>query len=226
MASKNLIEIGLLAWVIGCGSNVRHPPGDSGALAPDVDATPADPSTDVVPVPDRAWVADVTATDGTMVEADHGTMVPQALTTFASDVSAASDAALGGSGPQVCSAAIPPVQVALSSDMDAAIVRYISAIVGVPETALAVEPQHCGDANSAPCANVFQNDVAHFGGSNALTTYPLAQQLEATSTDVRVAIYSPTDAQGLGLPAIVAMSGIHDGWLMAIATFGDRTSCR
>jgi hypothetical protein len=51
-------------------------------------------------------------------------------------------------------------------------------------------------------------------------------ELEANATNVRVAIFSPTDAQGMGLPAIVVMSGIHDGWLMAIATFGDRTSCR
>jgi hypothetical protein len=110
--------------------------------------------------------------------------------------------------------------------MDAAIVNYISAIVGVPATAIAVAPQACGDPSHATCANLFQNDVAHFGGANSVTTYPLAQQIDATATNVRLATYSPTDAQGMGLPAIVVMSGIQDGWLMTIATFGDRTTCR
>jgi hypothetical protein len=33
-------------------------------------------------------------------------------------------------------------------------------------------------------------------------------------------------AQGMGFTAIVVMSGIQDGWLMSIATFGDRSTCR
>jgi hypothetical protein len=212
MASLGKIELLLLAFLVGgCASKKNHPLAyDSGVLGPDT-AT----------YPDLAPADTTSVSDGASVKLT----VPESLTTFTSDVRTASDAALGGSGPQVCSAAVPAIRVASSSDMDAAILSYVSAIVGVPPTAIAVTPQACGDAGHATCANIFQNDVAHFGGANAVTTYPLAQQIEATATNVQVAIYSPTDTQSMGFTAIVVMSGIQNGWLMTIATFGDRTIC-
>ena len=196
----------------GCASKKNHPSDyDSGVLGPDTSTYPDLPSADTT-----------TVLDGESVD----TTIPENLTTFANDVRAASDAALGGSGPQVCSAAVPAIRVASSSNVVAAIVSYVSASVGVPATAIVVTPQACGDPSHATCANLFQNDVAHFGGANPVTTYPLAQQIDDTASNVQVAIYGPTDAQGMGLPAIVVMSGIQSGWLMTIATFGDRATCR
>jgi hypothetical protein len=149
---------------------------------------------------------------------------PIDLQTFGIDVQEASDAAQRAGGPLLCAAMIPSVRVANDDEIDSVVVAYVSNILNVPTSDFSTLRQECGTATFAPCANIFQNDVAHYGGRMSDTTYTLAQRIDNQATNIGIRILTATH-DGISLSAVVVLVGILDGSLVSIVVVSGQAQC-
>ncbi len=163
-------------------------------------------------------------TGGTNSTQTDASEVPIEIQNLANDVHDASVTAQSFGGPQNCATSIPSIPVATDADVAAAVVNYVSAVVGVQPSEVSSDTQVCGTSSTATCANMFQNNVAHFGGQLSSTIYAAAQRLEGSASHVGITILTPTK-DGLTLQANVVLAGIQNGWLVSVAVFGDRLQC-
>jgi hypothetical protein len=90
--------------------------------------------------------------------------------------------------------------------------------------ALKEESTKCNLPATAPCANLFQNDVYHSDGRLGDALHPFAQQVDAETNTSQVVILVPQEGN-VSQPPVVVTAGVRDGFLMGVAFFDGRSTC-
>jgi hypothetical protein len=145
------------------------------------------------------------------------------LRTFAMDVHQASARAAKTFASAGCGMALVPIEASSTMDPLAYARTLVGRALAAPPASLQADVQPCGDASHAACANIFENDLAHYGGTTSMELLPLAQQLDATTTDEQLVIFSVDQNQMHNLA--VVLFGVRDGWLTGIVFLGGLQSC-
>lgn len=144
---------------------------------------------------------------------------------FAADFVPRAQAALAAAAPTwTCATTLPAVPVADSNAVRDVVRAFIAAAVNVAPADITMTTDECSTPSTATCAEVFAHDTASTGGALYDTARPLAQELQANTTDVEVSIWVPMK-DGLTLPAVFVMTGISDGVLVGMAVFNTPDVC-
>jgi len=147
------------------------------------------------------------------------------VTGFAADFIPRARAALKAGAPTwTCATTLPTVGIADSEAVRDAVRAFIAQAVDVAPADITMSTQTCSTPSSAACSQVFAHDTEKSGGGIYDTVNPLAQELEANTTNVEVSIWVPMK-DGITLPAVVVMTGISDGWLVGMAVFNTPDVC-
>ena len=146
-------------------------------------------------------------------------------TGFAADFIPRAQAALKAGAPTwTCATTLPTVRVADTDAVRDTVRAFIAQAVDVAPADITMSTQTCSTPSSAACSQVFAHDTEKSGGGIYDTANPLAQELEANTTNVEVSIWVPMK-DGITLPAVVVMTGISDGWLVGMAVFNTPDVC-
>lgn len=127
--------------------------------------------------------------------------------------------------PWTCATTLPAVPVADGDAVRDVVRAFIADALDVAPADITMMTEACGAPTRATCADLFAHDTASTGGALYDTARPLAQELEANTTDVEVSIWTPMK-DGLTLPSIFVMTGISDGTLVGLAVFNTPDVCR
>jgi hypothetical protein len=151
--------------------------------------------------------------------------VPDAVRSFNERVESISQAhqTADGGGPHQCATPLPARQVSSPAEARTAVQDYVATMLATPAATLVENAQVCGDESHARCADMFNNDNYHFGGTLPQAIYPLAQEIDAQASSEQLVIL--TSDQSTNHRVAVVLSGIENGWLVGIAFFGDRDDC-
>jgi len=143
---------------------------------------------------------------------------------FAADFTARAQVALAAGAPSwVCATTLPNVPVADAAAARDAVRAFVSQVVSVQPADIAVTVQNCG-AGATSCAVTFAHDCSKSGGDIYNTVAPLADELNATATDVEETIWVPMQ-NGTTFAAAVVLSGISEGLLVGMVDFNYPSTC-
>jgi hypothetical protein len=149
--------------------------------------------------------------------------VPEELQEFESAVAGAV-AQAQKDGSKNCARAIPAVPVSSVEDAWVKVRDFVALVVGVKPAALKEDSTKCNLPATAPCANLFQNDVYHSDGRLGDALHPFAQQVDTETNTSRVVILVPHEGN-VSQPPVVVTAGVSDGFLMGLAFFDGRATC-
>lgn len=205
------------------------PPGSGGASSGSGGASPAGDggkSTGGRASTGGNTPSDSGAGGGLMDAGPDAPAIPAFVSKFQSDVNAVSAAVRGRSpgGPQVCASFVPSFTVKSAAFGVDGIVEHVSSFLGISPGEIRMQSRACGIDGTPRCSSLFQHDVAAHGGPMSTEIMPLAEALESTSSEVRLAtlVWS---RNGVPEPDITVLIGVRDGWLLTIAIFPGYSIC-
>lgn len=144
---------------------------------------------------------------------------------FVADFVPRAQAALAAAAPTwTCATTLPAVPVADGDAVRDVVRGFIADALDVAPADITMMTEECSTPTTTTCAEVFAHDTASTGGALYDTVRPLAQELQANTTDVEVSVWVPMK-DGMSLPPVFVMTGISDGVLVGMAVFNTPDVC-